>query len=316
MSSNLDRLIRLIDSADFKTYSKLVLTSTNEDLSVLRSVLGGTNVIYLLIGDEVQPITQKCFWFSKLGDPSYDTPTKLKLYAISEVEEAITFIELTPLHLLISYELMRELRRVNPNCRLIAVVKVPSNQSECDLINLLTYAASLIKGGTFNFMLLINKDLIEYLKLLNIDSGLLHLCIADMLGHSSNIGEYLSNYRKVGVFTCFPKADLEVFGSLVNIIRFTHHLMRDYSGLINTALVITRNLKDLNSEIADVRDRLGAGDLRLINVRDGDSLITVITVEPNNDLILRLREFIIKAYDVIRESQLDISLADLAEVVG
>lgn len=313
MSSSLDRLLRLIDSADFRSYSKLVLTSSGKDLNILKDALGDGRIVYLLINDGVKlDYDRKGFWFLDVGD----VPTKIRLYAIDDVEEVIVFIDLIPHHLLISYELLREAKRVSINSRSMAMLKVPTDPSEYDLINLLTYAAALIKENIIDFIILVHHNLIEYLKIF-MSGDVFPLCVVEVLKNSLNISRYLSRYRKIGMLTCLPRADLKVFDSIANVVKLSHHLIGDYNVLINTALVIvTHNLKELDYEVSRLRKQLNISELEVISIKGGGDFPTILTVEPNNNLILELRRHVTKAYELVKKSQLGLSLDDLTRVAG
>lgn len=313
MSSSLDRLLRLIDSADFKSYSKLVLTSSGKDLNILKDALGDGRIAYLLINNGVKlDSDRKGFWFLDVRGLT----TKVRLYAIDEVEEVIAFIDLIPHHLLVSYELMREAKKVSINSKSIAMLKVPTDPSEYDLINLLTYAAALIKEDIADFVILLHYNLIEYLKIL-MSGDAFPLCVVEVLKNSLNISRYLSRYEKIGVLTCLPRADLKVFDSLANVVKLSHHLIGDYDVLIDTALVIvTYNLKELDYEISRLRKQLNVSELEVVSVKGRGDFPTVLTVEPNNSLILELRKVVTKAYELVKNSQLGLSLEDLTRVTG
>ncbi|MEM4498535.1 MAG: hypothetical protein QXH57_00260 [Sulfolobales archaeon] len=313
MSSSLDRLLRLIDSADFRSYSRLVLTSSSKDLNILKDVLGDGRIVYLLINNSVKlDSDRKGFWFLELGN----VPTKIRLYAIEEVEEVIVFIDLIPHHLLISYELMREVKRVSINSKSYAMLKVPTNPSEHDLINLLTYAAVLIKENIVDFIILIHYNLIEYLKTLT-SGDVFPLCVVEVLKNSSNISKYLSRYRKIGMLTCFPRADLKIFDTIANIVKLSHHLIGDYNVLIDAALIIvTHNLKELDHEVSRLKKELSISELEVISIRGGGDFLTVLTIEPNNSLVLELLKLKTKAYELVKKSRLSLSLEDLTRVTG
>ncbi len=317
MSYYLDRLIRLIDSVDFKTYSRLVLASARDDLNVLRSLLGSDSTVYLPANSSAtQPALEGGYWFSRLGDQSYDPISNMRLCVTSDVLETLAFIDANPHNLLLSYELMREVKKVNVSSRTITVLRVPSNPSDNDFINLLTYLALATKEGIADLMLLIHEDLISYLKLVGGEETF-SACVVNILKISSDIEKYLSEHGRLGIITCFPKADLEVFGSLANIVMFSHHLMHDYTNSIDSALIaVAHNLKDLSSQINYLKNRLNVRELILISIPSKSDLLTVLTVEPCNNLILTLRKFIAKSYELVRERKLQISLEDLAKVTG
>ncbi|MCS7108368.1 MAG: hypothetical protein RMH77_07240 [Sulfolobales archaeon] len=313
MSSDLDRFIRLIDSADFKSYSKLVLTSSREDLNCLASLLGSSNVMYLLINNVGKSATQDELWIRKLIEPPSNSLTRVKHYVISEVTEALILVELRSTYLLTSYEVLRELKRVGKGFKAVVILKVPPTLSEHDYMNLLTYISVLNHESLANFTLIISSKLLNQLKLFMGEHSLTQ-CLNNVLKFSSNIEKYLLKYRRVGVLTCFPKADIEIFGNLTNLVRFTHHLMDDYSEAIDSALLtITHSLKDLNSEVNYMKSRLKIRELELISVKSDGRELSIMIVEPNNGLLQQLGKFITKSYELIKDMGLNISLTDLTK---
>ncbi|MEM4519281.1 MAG: hypothetical protein QXD94_02450 [Sulfolobales archaeon] len=318
MSLDLDRLMRLIDSIDFKSYTKLVLTSSKDDLNCLINVLGTTDVVYILINNNVAANSQVRdeLWIRRLTESVNNSLTKVKYYIINELSEVLVFIDLKSPYLHASYEALRELKEINRNSRAFVIIKIPPNPSELDFINLLTYVALVTKESLSNYVLITSSRLLDSLKLLY-DGNTLAICINTLLKFSPNIERYLAKYRKVGVFTCFPRANLEVFGNLTNIVRFTHHMMNDFTDSIDSALMlIIHNLKDLNSEVNYMKARLKINELELVGIKSEGKELTVLTVEPNNSLILELRRFITKTYELIKEMELNISPIDLTNITG
>jgi hypothetical protein len=313
VSSALDKLLRVLDLVDIKTFKRLVLVESDEDLNMFKSFLGDEGTAYLLIHGPQNSVSN--FWFEIPEDSFREIITSFKPYVVGELTDLVVYISLTPSNLVITYEVLKEVKVVCGNTRKVLFIKVNSPINDDELTNILTYFVRVVKEDLVNYVVIISKDLLKYLRLISDDNSLIK-CLDIILRNSEGVENYLRRFNKLGVVTCLPKIDLEIFNSLLNVVRFSLHLIGDYSGRLGTALlIIYHNFKDLNLEISSVGKYFMLSDLHMIEFKDLSNVLTVVVIMPVNKLLGGL-DRVVKVYEVIRGKNLSISLDDLTGIVG
>lgn len=313
MGSALDRLLRVLDLVDIKTFKRLVLVESDEDLSMFKSFLGDDGTIYLPIRGLRNSTSN--FWFEVPKDLLQEVITSFKPYIVGELIDVLIYVSLTPSNLAITYEVLKELKVICGNAKKLLFIKVNPTINDNDLINILTYVVKILKEDLINYVLIINKDLLKYLRLINGGNSLVK-CLDAVLRNSDSVENYLRRFNKLGVVTCLPKIDLEIFSNLLNVVRFSLHLIGDYSNKLDTALlIIYHNFNDLDLEVGNMGRYFMLNDLHVIEFRDLSNVLTVVMIRPANQLLSRL-DGVVKVYEVIRGKDLGISLNDLTRIVG
>ncbi len=322
MSQYLDRLFRLIDSTDVKSYVNVVITSSLDEYRVLRDRLG-SSTLYILL-DNVTPNEGNVITLPKLNLDGLwinlsknhliiDSINKVKPHIISDIMNALVIISTEPYSLYVTYELLKEVKDLNSRCNVLTLMRLPSMLSDNDALNALIYIAMVLEGGLSNSILVTSDKLFTYLRLIKgIDP--LRSCINALLDNYSEISTYLDAYGKLGMILCFPGIELEVFGNLVNTIKFLHHLIGDYEPYINESLLLIT--KDLILHVDSEAFRRISRDLIRISEIKGQYESMVITIEPRGHLIKSLRRYIHKIYDVSGELRLHINVDKLTYMVG
>lgn len=323
MSQYLDKLFRLMDLIDLKTYRRLVITSLSEDLNVLTTVFSSKDTLYVTFAygmismDNVLAISTQDvdgLWIS-LSDAVVNKYLDLiEPYVVSDLSEVVITVNIKSMDLRLTYEILTKVKKICSNCRVVTLVRVPTKLNDVDGVNLLSFIVAVSRRKLSELVLMVSDKFTTYLKLIR-DSDPLVTCFNVLLRNYSYIHEYLSKHGRIGVFACLPNVGLDIFGDLTNAIKFIHHLMGDYECRLERLLMLTSfDVGSLDS-VSEVTKNLGNIELNIItsNVVNADY---IAVVEPSNYLIRSLSRYVTKAYDVIKVLDPSIGMDYVLEVVS
>lgn len=322
-----DDLIRLIDSIDLNVYENLVIASDYEDYTMFKEILGDSKSFYIIM-DGVKEVGGHALsldipgvgglWFNISTDAVKDYINKLKSYVIYEIKCLYISTRLNPLKLLLAYEVIKDLKSINSNNTALLLIRVPEVLSDDDGVNLVTYLAKLIDSELADAVLLVSNKLVNYLKLIKDPEASFTTCIKLVLENVGEVAKYLRVNNRLGAITCFPKADLNVFASLINVLRLAHHLSGDLSERVGRALLIlVHDVSEFNLMLNSVREYFKIEELRYIEVRGVGGYVTLVSIEPRSSLLSdTILKYVVKAYNIVRELGVGINISKLVRLIS